>query len=99
MCWRGKEGQERSHFNIIHVIQTKYTLNRGESQSVFQVFVGFIGLLKPTGMEEQKHEGSGEASKDQKMRRITSAAVFGLSNTRNQIETQNGELAVYRLQL
>lgn len=61
--------------------------------------MGFIGLLKPTGMEEQKHEGSGEASKDQKMRRITSAAVFGLSNTGNQIETWNGELAVYHLQL
>lgn len=29
LCWRGKEGRECSRFNIIHVIQTKYALNRG----------------------------------------------------------------------
>lgn len=65
----------------------------GKSQSVFKVFGGFIGLLKPKEREEQKHEGSGEADKDQKMRRITSDL---LSVT---LEMQNWDLAVYHLQL
>lgn len=47
----------------------------GKSQSVYRVFEEFTGLLKL--------EGSGGAGKDEKMRRITSTAGFGLSNTGN----------------
>ena len=42
------------------------------------VFGGFIGLLKSDEGEEQKHEWSGEADNDQQMRRVASAAGFGL---------------------
>lgn len=47
----------------------------GKSQRAYRVFGQFTGLLKL--------EGSGGADKDEKMRRITSAAGFGLCNTEN----------------
>lgn len=80
---RGKGGQESNRFNVMRVIHEKHTFS-WEKCSVFKVLGRSVGLLKLKGREEQKHEGSGEADEDQKMRRVTSAAGFGLCNTGNQ---------------